>query len=212
MAITVSGVRPAGAQVHPLPVYERRCPRWSAAQTAQAVPADAERAASPVPQLAGAWSWTDPAQCSETYEYRLDGSGSVQSGEERSEMAYVFDPKGSDTGFYKLEATILKDHGGTDCAGSKEDDTNRLYTVYVKFNPEGDQHIVCVAPEVKQCFGPLRRTGAVEIEQPKPIKTLTLMGAPDPGVGPRRRSTDASTCPSTNTATWWRIAPRSSNT
>ena len=131
-----------------------------AAQTAQAVPADAERAASPVPQLAGAWSWTDPAQCSETYEYRLDGSGSVQSGEERSEMAYVFDPKGSDTGFYKLEATILKDHGGTDCAGSREDDTSRLYTVYVKFNPEGDQHIVCVAPEVKQCFGPLRRTGA----------------------------------------------------
>jgi len=131
-----------------------------AAQTAQAVPADAERAASPVPQLAGAWSWTDPAQCSETYEYRVDGSGSVQSGEERSEMAYVFDPKGSDTGFYKLEATILKDHGGTDCAGSKEDDTNKLYTVYLKFNPEGDQHIVCVAPEVKQCFGPLRRTGA----------------------------------------------------
>ena len=29
----------AGAQVHPLPVYERRCPRWSAAQTAQAAQA-----------------------------------------------------------------------------------------------------------------------------------------------------------------------------
>jgi hypothetical protein len=158
-----SPLRPATESAMPSTSLKRACLlslSLLAANTAQAVPADAERAASPVPQLTGAWSWTDPAQCSETYEYRVDGSGSVQSGEERSEMAYVFDPKGSETGFYKLEATILKDHGGTDCAGSKEDDTNKLFTVYVKFNPEGDQHIVCVAPEAKQCFGPLRRTGA----------------------------------------------------
>lgn len=131
----------------------------AAAGLAQAAPASTNRAIPSAPHLAGTWHWTDQAQCSETYEYRSDGSGAVLSGDERSEMAYVFDPQESDTGFHKLEATILKDHGGTDCAGTKEDDTNRLYTVYVKFSPEGDQHIVCMTPEVKQCFGPLRRTG-----------------------------------------------------
>ena len=59
-----------------------------------AVPADSAlpgvSAASP--RLAGSWSWTDPQQCSETYEYAADGSGRVSSGDERAEMAYIFDP------------------------------------------------------------------------------------------------------------------------
>jgi hypothetical protein len=86
-----------------------------------------------------------------------DGSGRVVSGEERSEFAWVLDPKRTDNGFHRLDATIMKDHGGNDCTGSAEDDTNRRHTVYVKFHPDGDQHIVCSRPELEQCFGPLRR-------------------------------------------------------
>lgn len=134
------------------------------AGSALALPADTNQAeaATASPQIVGVWSWTDTAQCSETYEYLPDGSGRVVSGEERSEFAWVLDPKRTDSGFHRLDATIMKDHGGNDCTGSAEDDTNRRHTVYVKFHPEGDQHIVCFKPELEQCFGPLRRqTGAV---------------------------------------------------
>jgi pilus assembly protein CpaB len=49
-----------------------------------------------------------------------------------------------------------------------------------------DASKLAASAEVGKLSLALRRTGAVEIEQPKPIKTLSLMGAPDPGVGPRR--------------------------
>jgi hypothetical protein len=126
---------------------------------ALAVPAGSDQAGAAValPKVPGVWSWTDTAGCSETYTYAADGSGHVTSGEERSEMRYTFDPTPVGIGFFKLEATITKDHGGKDCAGSSEDDTSRLYTVYMKFSLDGDEHIVCLTPEIKQCFGPLQR-------------------------------------------------------
>ena len=129
------------------------------AGSALALPADVNQAetATASPQIIGVWSWIDTAQCGETYEYSPDGSGRVVSGEERSEFAWVLDPKRTDNGFHRLDATIMKDHGGNDCTGSAEDDTNRRHTVYVKFHPDGDQHIVCSRPELEQCFGPLRR-------------------------------------------------------
>lgn len=130
------------------------------ALAAHALPADprapAARPGQP-PTLAGSWSWTDPQQCSETYEYAADGSGRVSSGQERAEMAYIFDPVPLKDGFYRLEATITRDNGGTDCAGSASDDTNERYTVYLKFHPDGDQHIVCMEADLKHCFGPLKR-------------------------------------------------------
>lgn len=124
---------------------------------AHAVPNDGVAAA---PRLAGAWSWTDPQQCSETYEYSSDGSGKVSSGAEKAEMAYIFDPVPVQDGFYKLEATITRDHGGRDCAGSDSNDTDQRYTVFIKFNPTGDQHIVCMEPLLQHCFGPLKRKAA----------------------------------------------------
>lgn len=127
-----------------------------------AVPADSAQpgVSAASPRLAGSWSWTDPQQCSETYEYAADGSGRVSSGDERAEMAYIFDPVPLKDGFYRLQATITKDNGERDCAGAASDDTNERYTVYLKFHPDGDQHIVCMEPELKHCFGPLRRKAA----------------------------------------------------
>ncbi|NBB14265.1 Flp pilus assembly protein CpaB [Caulobacter sp. SLTY] len=46
---------------------------------------------------------------------------------------------------------------------------------------------LAASAEVGRLSLALRRTGAVEIEQPKPIKTLTLMGAPAPAASPVRR-------------------------
>lgn len=125
------------------------------AGSAQAVPHEGGAAS---PHLAGSWSWTDPQQCSETYEYAADGSGKVSSGAEKSEMAYIFDPIPVEDGFYRLEATITRDYGGRDCAGSDSNDTNQRYTVYLKFHPDGNQHIVCMEPALRHCFGPLKRS------------------------------------------------------
>ncbi len=111
------------------------------------------------PTLTGLWSWTDPGQCREVYEYRPDGLGFILSGEERTEMRYVLGPLDAATGFHALQVTVLKDHGGMDCTGSRQDDSGRAFTMYLKFKPEGDQHIVCVTPSLDACFGPLGRTG-----------------------------------------------------
>lgn len=111
------------------------------------------------PALAGVWSWTDPGQCREVYEYRADGLGFILSGEERTEMRYTMGPLDAATGFHTLQVQVLKDHGGADCTGSRQDDSGRAITMYVKFKPEGDQHIVCVTPGLEACFGPLGRSG-----------------------------------------------------
>lgn len=112
------------------------------------------------PQLVGSWSWSDPRQCSEIYEYAEDGSGRVASADERAEMAYIFDPAPLRNGFHRLEATITRDNGMTDCAGAANDDTRARYTVFIKFSPDGEQHIVCMEPDLEHCFGPLQRQRA----------------------------------------------------
>ncbi|WP_018410729.1 hypothetical protein [Methyloversatilis thermotolerans] len=112
------------------------------------------------PHLVGSWSWSDPRQCSETYEYADDGSGRVASGEERAEMAYIFDPAPLVNGFHRLDATITRDNGMTDCAGAANDDTRARYTVFIKFSQDGEQHIVCMEPDLEHCFGPLQRQRA----------------------------------------------------
>lgn len=125
-----------------------------AAGLASALPADRIEA----PSLTGVWRWTDPGQCREVYEYRPDGLGFILSGEERTEMRYTMGPLDAATGFHTLQVTVLKDHGGMDCTGSRQDDTGRAITMYLKFKPEGDQHIVCVTPSLDACFGPLGRS------------------------------------------------------
>ncbi len=125
-----------------------------AADLAGAVPAERAPSAQLLP---GVWSWTDPGQCREVYEYRADGLGFILSGEERTEMRYAMGPLDAATGFHTLQVTVLKDHGGMDCTGSRQNDSGREITMYLKFKPEGDQHIVCVTPSLDTCFGPLGR-------------------------------------------------------
>jgi hypothetical protein len=108
--------------------------------------------------LLGSWTWTrDENQCTEIYEYRADGTNHIVSGEERTDNRYKLSAAKTEDGFYTLTSTVVKDHGGKDCADADNDDTGATFTVYVTFTPEGDQHLVCFEENLKRCFGPLRR-------------------------------------------------------
>lgn len=110
-----------------------------------------------VPRLAGVWEWTDELNCHESYEYHDDGTGVVSSGGEQSEMIYTIAILPLEGGFFQMNATITHNSGGTDCLGGNEDDAGETYTVYVKFLPDEQSHIVCYQPNLSQCFGPLYR-------------------------------------------------------
>lgn len=108
--------------------------------------------------LVGSWTWTRKANnCTEVYEYHVDGTSHIVSGEEQSDNSYHLSATPSPEGFYALTSTMVKDYGGKDCADSSRDDTGTTFTVYVLFSPSGDEHLVCFEQSMSRCFGPLRR-------------------------------------------------------
>lgn len=131
-----------------------------AALTVQAAPSG--EASDPTRQIIGTWKWTLPGtECSETYDYRPDGTLQVVSGEEQSDNTYKATLAEGKAGFLKIEATIVKDHGGQDCTESKDDNTGGSHVVYILFDPTGNQHVMCQAQQLNSCVGPLERVGGV---------------------------------------------------
>jgi hypothetical protein len=108
-------------------------------------------------RLTGVWSWTDMQQCTESYEYRADGSGQVSSGDERTDVRYTLSPEPQEGDFFRLDVTIQHNSGGKDCLGESGDDAGETYTVFVTFQPDENTHLVCYQPDFTRCFGPLRR-------------------------------------------------------
>ncbi|WP_019918596.1 hypothetical protein [Methyloversatilis discipulorum] len=109
------------------------------------------------PQIVGLWSWTDESQCVESYEYRSDGTGRVSSGNEQTDVSYVFSSVPVADDFFELNVTIRHNSGGKDCLGQNADDSGETYRVFVHFRQGEDSHLVCYRPDVTQCFGPLYR-------------------------------------------------------
>jgi hypothetical protein len=108
--------------------------------------------------LIGMWEWTrDVNNCSETYDFRPDGTAPVVSGTERTENEYSVSLVADDKGFYRLTMRITKHHGGRDCSDSGNPPDDKPFTIFVLFSPDFQQHIVCYERSLNQCFGPLRR-------------------------------------------------------
>ena len=109
----------------------------------------------------GKWQWTRREnRCTETYEFRANGSVTIQSGAERTDATYELDVRPDTVGFYKLKMKVLKDHGGRDCADSDTDDTGTENTNYLLFEPGRTMMIICAVPRLERCFGPLKRVGS----------------------------------------------------
>lgn len=108
--------------------------------------------------LVGIWRWTLPGKaCTETLQYRADGTRQHSSGTEASSGDYSLPPVPSLLGFYKLAETTRTSNGQADCAGDVHAVSEEPGVVYLQLSPKKDQLIVCKTESLKACYGPLRR-------------------------------------------------------
>jgi hypothetical protein len=108
--------------------------------------------------ITGKWIWKLHSNtCTETLQFRSDGSRAGTSAEEFTEGTYQITPKPSLFGFYRLTETLTVANGKRDCAGDLHVAGDESTTRFVQFSPKIDQLIVCKSESLQACYGPLRR-------------------------------------------------------
>jgi len=126
-----------------------------------APPIAAEPASAPtagVHPIAGKWIWKLLGNvCTETLEFRVDGSRFGSSGDEVTEGQYQITPQPSLLGFYRLTETLTAANGKRDCAGDLRAVGEESVPRYLQFSPRHDLLIVCKSESLQACYGPLRR-------------------------------------------------------
>lgn len=111
----------------------------------------------PKHSIVGTWTFTVPGtNCSETYSFHPDGTVFATSGEEVAESIYSISAEPSAGGFYKWVGTITKDNGKKDCSGETTE-RGQKNTHYIRFDPSGEELVVCQAESLDACFGPVKR-------------------------------------------------------
>jgi hypothetical protein len=126
---------------------------------AQSIAADpASPPAAGVHPIIGKWIWKLHSNaCTETLEFRDNGSRVGASGDEATEGQYQITPKPSLLGFYRLTETLTVANGKRDCSGDLHAIGDEGVTRYVQFSPKHDLLIVCKSESLQACYGPLRR-------------------------------------------------------
>ncbi len=113
--------------------------------------------------IVGRWTYTVPdGSCTETYNFRTDGTTVVTSGDEIAESVFDIAAKPGRDGFYKWTDKLVKDNGRKDCAGEVTA-VGKVVTNYILFSPAGDQFIICAQESLDACFGPLQRARGTSI-------------------------------------------------
>ena len=108
--------------------------------------------------ILGQWQWTrSENSCTEVFDYRIDGTVSVVSGDEHTDNTYVIARLPDTEGFYAMTLKITKDHGGKDCADTTTDDTGHESRAYLLFEPGNGRYLSCREPNLSACYGPLQR-------------------------------------------------------
>ncbi|MFK7965498.1 MAG: hypothetical protein AB8C46_16180 [Burkholderiaceae bacterium] len=108
--------------------------------------------------IVGKWQWTiEEKQCTETYEYRADGSLSVTSGDEVAEATYDISPQPDSNGFFLLNGTPGTSNGEQDCTDRPAGSKQPAFSVYVVFHPTEPLLLICENPNMDRCLGPMRR-------------------------------------------------------
>jgi hypothetical protein len=132
---------------------------FAAAQAAGPLPSanNAQGAQAPHP-IVGSWTWKLQGKaCTETYQYRANGSRAGSSGEEVVQGSYDIAPLPSLLGFYRLVETVTTANAKRDCSGDLHEASDLPVTRFIQFNPKRDQVIICKAESLQACFGPLKR-------------------------------------------------------
>lgn len=105
----------------------------------------------------GRWEIFLPDErCSEVYEFRPNGERTYTSSEERGQSAYTISKAPSSLGFYELEDRITHSNGKPDCSGGSSPVGSKAI-LYIRFNSNQDQMIMCRDPALENCFGPFIR-------------------------------------------------------
>lgn len=110
-------------------------------------------------RLYGKWAWTYAKNnCTEVYEYRLDNTSVVTSGEEVGESRFTITDKPNMNGFYRMTDVVTKSNGRTGCDGEPGGTpVGDEATIYIIFHPTKEEMLICQEPSLNACFGPLRR-------------------------------------------------------
>ncbi len=115
-------------------------------------------AETPSHPLVGTWSWVVfGGSCTETWQFRSGKTVLSTSGEEVTEKSYTITPAADAKGFYTLQETVKRGNGKKDCSGAVAGEPGESSTRFVQFSPARDKMLVCEAPALTACFGPLRR-------------------------------------------------------
>lgn len=114
--------------------------------------------AKPVHPLIGTWTWSVFAgSCTETLQYRPDGSVLATSGQEVAEKTYEIAKVPDASGFYQLVETVIRQNDKRDCSGALLQGPGDQSTRFVQFSPLADKLLICREASLKACFGPLAK-------------------------------------------------------
>jgi hypothetical protein len=100
--------------------------------------------------VVGEWTWKPvDAVCPERYIYRVDGTFSAESGEERLEKTYQLSKTSGS--MYRLESTVTSTNGKPDCQGnlSPVGAKSRVYLMPLN----GGGFFTCASEDTMSCFG-----------------------------------------------------------
>lgn len=107
--------------------------------------------------ILGIWTFTIPdGHCSETYEFRADGTLITSSGEARSERVYEIAASPNPKGFYGLVDKVIRENGKLDCFGEPTE-SGSAAGIFIRFSPSGNSFVACEAESPDNCIGPLHR-------------------------------------------------------
>ena len=108
--------------------------------------------------IVGSWSWKLQGKaCSESNDYRANGSRAGSSGAEVIQGSYEIAPLPSLLGFYRLVETVTTTNAKRDCSGDLHEASDPPVTRFIQFNPKRDQFIICKAESLQACFGPMKK-------------------------------------------------------
>jgi hypothetical protein len=112
--------------------------------------------------ILGIWTFILPdSGCSETYEFRADGTLLASSGEERSARIYQITEVPDAQGFYTLVDRVVRENGKLDCFGEPTE-LGFSATIFIHFDPTGSSFAACETKSADVCIGPFRRVRRIE--------------------------------------------------
>jgi hypothetical protein len=111
----------------------------------------------PLRPILGTWTFTVPGRhCSETDEFRTNGTMLSSSSKARPERAYEITALPNAQGFYRLIDRVIQKTGRLDSFGEPTAPGVSVI-IFIRFSPAATSFEACEAGPPHNCIGPLQR-------------------------------------------------------